>query len=100
MLGAAVVDDVLVIAFMTVILASTGAGSSFGAVGLTLLQMVIVLILVGVVSLRLLPSVVEWAHRLRVSQGLLSLSVRSEERRVGKEGVRTWNSRWVTEDLK
>ena len=75
MLGAAVVDDVLVIAFMTVILASTGAGSSFGAVGLTLLQMVIVLILVGLVSLRLLPRVVEWAHRLRVSQGLLSLSV-------------------------
>ena len=76
MLGAAVVDDVLVIAVMTVILATTGGeGGSFGAVGLTLLQMVIVLSLVGFVSLRLLPRLVEWAHRLRVSQGLLSFSL-------------------------
>jgi len=67
---------VLVIAVMTVVLATTGGeGGSFGAVGLTLLQMVIVLSLVGFVSLRLLPRLVEWAHRLRVSQGLLSFSL-------------------------
>lgn len=76
LLGAAVVDDVLVIAVMTLFVAlAAGPGQGLGSVGLTLLRMAAVLILVMFLSLRLLPRLVEWADRLRVSQGLLALAV-------------------------
>ncbi|MGH2605789.1 MAG: cation:proton antiporter, partial [Anaerolineales bacterium] len=76
LLGAAVVDDVLVIAVMTVFLAlATGPDQGLGPVGLTLLRMAAVLTLVTFLSLRLLPRLVEWANRLRASQGLLALAV-------------------------
>lgn len=76
LLGAAVVDDVLVIAVMTLFLAiAAGPGQGFGLVGLTLLRMAVVLALVTFLSLRLFPRVVEWGNRLRASQGLLALAV-------------------------
>jgi Kef-type K+ transport system membrane component KefB len=76
LLGAAVVDDVLVIAVMTLFLAlAAGPDQGLGPVGLTLLRMAAVLILVTFLSLRLLPRLVEWANRLRASQGLLALAV-------------------------
>lgn len=76
LLGAAVVDDVLVIAAMTVFLAvAAGPGQGLGLVGLTLLRMGAALGLVTLISLRLLPRLMEWANRLRASQGLLALAV-------------------------
>jgi Kef-type K+ transport system membrane component KefB len=75
LLGAAVVDDILVIALMTTLIAGTSGEGGLGEVGLTLMRIVLTLLVLVLASLRLLPRAVEWAHRLRASQGLLSLSV-------------------------
>ncbi|MGH2627253.1 MAG: cation:proton antiporter, partial [Anaerolineales bacterium] len=76
LLGAAVVDDVLVIGVMTFVLATGAAGGgNFSSVGWTFLRMAVILALVALLSLRVLPRVVEWANRLRASQGLLALAV-------------------------
>jgi Kef-type K+ transport system membrane component KefB len=78
LLGAAVVDDVLVIGVMTVFLATASEqGGGLAQVGAQFLRIGLVLVLVGLLSWKALPRIAEWAHRLRASQGLLALAVAS-----------------------
>jgi Kef-type K+ transport system membrane component KefB len=73
LLGAAVIDDVLVVALLSVFAGAVGGGGSLASVALGLLRMVAILALVGGAAYFLLPRVAAWADRLRASQGLLAI---------------------------
>jgi Kef-type K+ transport system membrane component KefB len=73
LLGAAVIDDLLVIVALAVFVGLVGAGGTviglLAKIGLMLLTLLVVLLL----SLYLLPRLAEWALALRVSEGLLAI---------------------------
>lgn len=73
LLGAAVIDDVLVVALLSAFIALAAGGGTLGSVTLQLARMVGTLVVVTFLALFVLPRLAEWASRLRVSQGLLAL---------------------------
>jgi Kef-type K+ transport system membrane component KefB len=73
LLGAAVIDDVLVVAILSVFAGAVVGGGGLASAGLGLLRMVAILALVGGAAYFLLPRVAAWADRLRASQGLLAI---------------------------
>ncbi len=77
LLGAAVIDDVLVIvllsAFVTVAAGSGGLGAVVAQLGIMALTMVVV----GVFALIVLPRIAARAESLRVSEGLLAIALAS-----------------------
>ena len=77
LLGAAVIDDILVVAILSVFLALTGVGSSLGGVLAQLGLMLAVLAGVAALSVYVLPRVAEWSSRLRTSQALLAMALAS-----------------------
>jgi len=75
LLGAAVIDDVLVVALLSVFVGAVGGGGSLSSAALGLVRMVLVLALVGGAAYFVLPRLAEWADRLRASQGLLAIAL-------------------------
>lgn len=72
LLGAAVVDDVLVILLLSVFVALAGAGTG-GPLYLILLQMVGYLVVAGGVAFWVLPRLAGWIQRQPISEGLAAL---------------------------
>lgn len=73
LLGAAVIDDVLVIMALSVLVVlSQGAGGGAGLL-LQLGRMVLMLVVVGVLAVKLLPKLANWSLRLCASEGLLAM---------------------------
>jgi Kef-type K+ transport system membrane component KefB len=73
MLGAAVIDDILVVLLLSVFVALAGGQASVGGIALQLGRTVFVLLVVTLLAFLLLPWLARWADRLRVSQGLLAM---------------------------
>lgn len=73
LLGAAVVDDVLVIVLLSVFIALAASGAGLAAVPLVLLRMVVYLGVAGAVAFLLLPRLANWVDRQPISEGLAAL---------------------------
>ncbi len=73
LLGAAVVDDVLVILLLSVFVALAASDAGLAAVPLVLLRMVLYLGVAFAASFLLLPRLAHWADRQPVSEGLAAL---------------------------
>lgn len=73
LLGAAVIDDILVVALLSVVIALRAGAGTLGSVAVQLSRMAGTLILVSLLSLFILPRVADWASRLRVSHGMLAV---------------------------
>ena len=73
LLGAAVIDDVLVVALLSVFVGAVSEGGSLSSVSFGLVRMVVVLAIVAGAAYFVLPRLAEWADRLRASQGLLAI---------------------------
>lgn len=73
LLGAAVIDDLLVIVVLSLFVVVVSGGGGPAALLIQLAQMLGVLIVVGLLSLIVLPRVAEWANRIPASEGLLAL---------------------------
>ena len=70
LLGAAVVDDVLVLIVLSIFLAVNGADES---IGLVLIKMIAYLALSGLLGWFVLPRVVTWIDRQSISEGLTAI---------------------------
>jgi Kef-type K+ transport system membrane component KefB len=76
LLGAAVVDDVVVILLVSVFLALAGsAGGGVAGVGLLLLRVTLFLVIFGLAGWVLVPKLLDFVDRLPISQGLLAATV-------------------------
>lgn len=73
LLGAAVVDDVLVILLLSIFIALVASGAGLGAIPLVLLRMVLYLGVAAAVAFLLLPRLVDWVDRQPISEGLAAL---------------------------
>jgi Kef-type K+ transport system membrane component KefB len=76
LMGSAVVDDILVILFLSLFTALTmGGGGGTVAVLLVLARIVLFMVVALFVGMRIIPKLVIWVERLPISQSLLSLVV-------------------------
>ncbi len=76
LLGAAVIDDVLVILVLSIFLALGGeAPSGLGGVLIVLARMGLYLLAAAALGFLLIPRLTEWAARLPISQGLMSFVI-------------------------
>src|SRR3990172_909761 len=73
MLGAAVVDDILVIVLLSVFLALAGGASAPGAVAFVVVKIVVYMALAGVAGWLVLPPMMRWVDRQPISEGLAAL---------------------------
>jgi Kef-type K+ transport system membrane component KefB len=73
MLGAAVVDDILVIVLLSVFLALAGGANAPGAVGIVFVKIFVYLFLAGVAGWAVLPPMMRWVDRQPISEGLAAL---------------------------
>jgi len=73
MLGAAVVDDILVIVLLSVFLALAGGANAPGAVAIVFVKIVVYLILAVVAGWVVLPPMMRWVDRQPISEGLTAL---------------------------
>lgn len=73
LLGAAVIDDILVIVSLSVYVGVMAGAGSPSELGLQLARMIGVLIVVTVAALVLFPRFTEWSNRIRASEGLLAM---------------------------
>lgn len=71
LLGAAVIDDVLVLVVLSVFLA-VSSGSGGGAIIVVLVNMLLYLVLAGAIGLLVLPRLLFWIDRQPVSEGLMA----------------------------
>lgn len=76
LLGAAVVDDVLAIAALSVMVAIAGGGDN-SVIGLLLIfgQMSLFLVVAFFLSMWLFPRLIEWGRTLHISQPVMSLTI-------------------------
>jgi len=77
LLGAAVIDDVLVIVSLSLFLVALAGGGGVAALVYEIGRMGLVLGAVTAVSLVILPRVLHWAQRLRASEGVLAIALAS-----------------------
>jgi len=77
MLGAAVVDDILVIVILSVFLALAGGASASGAVAVVAGRIFIYMILAGVAGWLVLPPLLRWVDRQPISEGLAAVVLAS-----------------------
>jgi len=75
LLGAAVIDDILVLMILSGFVVAIGGSGSFGLILLQLGRMFLVLAASLGAAVYLLPYVIEWTLRLRVSEGMLAISL-------------------------
>jgi Kef-type K+ transport system membrane component KefB len=73
LLGAAVVDDVLVILLLSVFVAVAASGAGGGAIVLVLVRMLIYLAVAIAVAFLLLPRLADWVDGQPISEGLAAL---------------------------
>jgi Kef-type K+ transport system membrane component KefB len=73
LLGAAVIDDILVIVLLSVFLALTGGALGFGAVLMVIVNMLLYLTLAGAIGWFVLPVLTRWVDRQPISEGLAAL---------------------------
>jgi Kef-type K+ transport system membrane component KefB len=73
LLGAAVIDDVLVILLLSVFIALAASAAGLTAVPLVLLRMALYLAAAAVVAFLLLPRLADWVDRQPISEGLGAL---------------------------
>ena len=73
LLGAAVIDDILVIVLLSVFVGSVQQGSDLSGIPGQVGTMVLVLAIVLAFSLWVLPYWAEWGRRMKVSQGMLAM---------------------------
>lgn len=77
MLGAAVVDDILVIVLLSVFLALVGGASAPGAVAVIMAKIFVYMLLAGVAGWVVLPPMMRWVDRQPISEGLAALVLSS-----------------------
>jgi Kef-type K+ transport system membrane component KefB len=77
MLGAAVVDDILVIVLLSVFLALVGGGDATGALGTVIVKIFVYLALASAVGWLVLPRLMRWVDRQPISEGLAALVLSS-----------------------
>ncbi len=75
LLGAAVVDDVLVIVLLSIFLALAGGSAGAGEIALVIVKMLVYLVLAGAVGWFALPRLASWVDRQPISEGLTALVV-------------------------
>ncbi len=76
LLGAAVMDDILVLLILSIFLALTSpTGEGWAGVAATLLRLALYLALAAAAGYFVLPRLARWADRLSISQGLITLVV-------------------------
>jgi Kef-type K+ transport system membrane component KefB len=75
LLGAAVVDDVLVILLLSIFLALAGGAAGAGEIAIVIARMLIYLALAGAVGWFALPRLARWVDRQPISEGLTALVV-------------------------
>lgn len=75
LLGAAVVDDVLVILLLSVFVAFTVGGAGGGAIVLVFVRMLLYLVLASVAAFLLLPRLADWIDAQPISEGLAALAL-------------------------
>ena len=73
MLGAAVVDDVLVIVLLSMFVALSAGAVGFGTIGIVMVKILVYLALAGVAGWVILPRVMRWVDRQPISEGLAAL---------------------------
>ena len=73
LLGAAVVDDVLVIVLLSIVLALLDGAGGLGAILLVLVKMLVYLALAGGIGWFALPRLAHWFDRQPISEGLTAL---------------------------
>ena len=73
LLGAAVIDDILVIVLLSVFVGSVQEGADLSGIPGQVGAMVFVLAIVLAISLWVLPYWAEWGRRMKVSQGMLAM---------------------------
>ena len=73
LLGAAVVDDVLVILILSVFVSLLDGGA--GGLGWVVLRMALTLLFSGFIGYFILPRLADWANRLPISQGMMALVI-------------------------
>ncbi|MGC8779996.1 MAG: cation:proton antiporter [Anaerolineae bacterium] len=73
LLGAAVVDDVLVILLLSVFLALAASGAGLGAIPLVFLRMIVYLAVAIAVAFFVLPRLADWVADQPISEGLIAL---------------------------
>jgi Kef-type K+ transport system membrane component KefB len=75
LLGAAVVDDVLVIILLSVMLALAGEAGSTPSIGIVLVRVIVFIGVATLIGLKVLPRLVDWVKRLPVSEGVMAFVV-------------------------
>lgn len=73
LLGAAVIDDILVIVSLSIFVGVIAGAGTPGELGLQVARMAAVVALVGVLALVAFPRFTEWSNRIRASEGLLAM---------------------------
>ena len=75
LLGAAVVDDVLVIVVLSIFLALAGGAVGIGAVAIVIVNMLLYLALAGALGWFMLPRLARWVDRQPISEGLAAMAL-------------------------
>jgi Kef-type K+ transport system membrane component KefB len=76
LLGAAVVDDVLVILILSIFLALTGeADAGAGSIGIVVFRMVLFLVVATGLGLFVIPHLANWVNDLPVSEGVMAFVI-------------------------
>lgn len=75
LLGAAVVDDVLVILMLSIALALAGAAGADANIGIIVLRMGIFVVLAVIAGVKLIPRLTAWVEELPVSEGVVAFVV-------------------------
>jgi Kef-type K+ transport system membrane component KefB len=75
LLGAAVVDDVLVILLLSVFLALSGGAGGAGDIAIVVLRMILYLAIASAAAWFVLPRLASWVQRQPISEGLIALIV-------------------------
>lgn len=73
LLGAAVIDDILVIVSLSVFIGIAAGSGGLAAIGLQVGQMIVVLAAVTALAVVLLPRWADWAQKVQASESLLAL---------------------------
>jgi Kef-type K+ transport system membrane component KefB len=73
MLGAAVVDDILVIMLLSVFLALAGGAAVSDTIVVVAVKIIVYMILAGVAGWLVLPPVLRWVDRQPISEGLAAV---------------------------
>lgn len=76
LLGAAVVDDVLVILVLSIFLALTGeAEAGAGTIGVVVLRMVLFLVVATGIGIFVIPHLANWVNDLPISEGVMAFVI-------------------------